>query len=354
MDFKKLIETRKSVRTFDGRPLSREDLRKLCEAIERITNPWNIPVRFVLLDAKEHGLSSPVIAGEQLYIAAKVPCVPHCEEAYGYSFEQMVLCAWSLGIGTTWIGGTMKRELFERAAAPEPVEIMPIVSPLGYPAKEPTEVDRKLRASVRGDERLPARELFYEGDFSHPIAEPDELLEAVRWAPSAANLQPCRVVRDRSKYHFYEEHPQGYQAKVRWDVQRILDCRPSLGMLVINALSAADQVLIPVQADYLAAEGLTELIGTVQSIKRQINPTLTVGGVFCTMANETNFRKDIVQSVKDTYGKVMPVFDAVIPATVRLAEISTANKSIYLHDPKGKAAEAYRQLTQEVMRNGNS
>ena len=173
MDFKKLIETRKSVRTFDGRPLSREDLRKLCEAIERITNPWNIPVRFVLLDAKEHGLSSPVIAGEQLYIAAKVPCVPHCEEAYGYSFEQMVLCAWSLGIGTTWIGGTMKREL------------------------------------------------FYEGDFSHPIAEPDELLEAVRWAPSAANLQPCRVVRDRSKYHFYEEHPQGYQAKVRWDVQRI-------------------------------------------------------------------------------------------------------------------------------------
>lgn len=134
----------------------------------------------------------------------------------------------------------------------------------------------------------------------------------------------------------------------------LLDCRPSLGMLVINALSAADQVLIPVQADYLAAEGLTELIGTVQSIKRQINPTLTVGGVFCTMANETNFRRDIVQSVKDTYGKVMPVFDAVIPATVRLAEISTANHSIYLHDPKGKAAEAYRQLTQEVMRNGNS
>lgn len=134
----------------------------------------------------------------------------------------------------------------------------------------------------------------------------------------------------------------------------ILDCRPSLGMLVINALSAADQVLIPVQADYLAAEGLTELIGTVQSIKRQINPTLTVGGVFLTMANETNFRKDIVSSVKQSYGKVVPVFDAVIPSTVRLAEISTANHSIYLHDPKGKAAEAYKQLTQEVIRNGNS
>ena len=88
----------------------------------------------------------------------------------------------------------------------------------------------------------------------------------------------------------------------------LLDCRPSLGMLVINALSAADQVLIPVQADYLAAEGMTELIGTVQSIKRQINPKLTVGGVFLTMANETNFRKDIVQSVKENYGKFLPVF----------------------------------------------
>ena len=129
----------------------------------------------------------------------------------------------------------------------------------------------------------------------------------------------------------------------------LLDCRPSLGMLVINALSAADQVLIPVQADYLAAEGMTELIGTVQSIKRQINPKLNVGGVFLTMANETNFRRDIVQSVKETYGKHLPVLNTVIPATVRLAEVSTADKSIFKHDPKGKAAEAYAKLTQEVM-----
>jgi len=80
----------------------------------------------------------------------------------------------------------------------------------------------------------------------------------------------------------------------------LLDCRPSLGMLVINALSASDYVLIPVQADYLAAEDMAELIGTVQSIKRQINPKLKIGGVFLTMANETNFRKDIVKSVKRT------------------------------------------------------
>lgn len=139
--------------------------------------------------------------------------------------------------------------------------------------------------------------------------------------------------------------------KTRYDYV-LLDCRPSLGMLVINALSAADQVLIPVQADYLAAEGMTELIGTVQSIKRQINSSLTVGGVFLTMANETNFRKDIVRSVKETYGKYLPVLNTVIPATVRLAEVSTADKSIFRHDPNGRAAESYEKLTTEVMTYG--
>ena len=128
----------------------------------------------------------------------------------------------------------------------------------------------------------------------------------------------------------------------------LLVCRPSLGMLVINALSASDYVLIPVQADYLAAEDMTELIGTVQSIKRQINPRLKVSGVFLTMANDTNFRRDVVAAVRENCGKSLPVFQTVIPATVRLAEVSTADKSIFKHEPRGKAAEAYRNLVREV------
>ena len=133
----------------------------------------------------------------------------------------------------------------------------------------------------------------------------------------------------------------------------LLDCRPSLGMLVINALSASDYVLIPVQADYLAAEDMTELVDTVQSIQRQINPKLKIGGVFLTMANETNFRKDIVKTVKENFGKHLPVLQTVIPATVRLAEISTADKSIFLHEPRGRAAESYRNLVKEVTDIGN-
>lgn len=132
----------------------------------------------------------------------------------------------------------------------------------------------------------------------------------------------------------------------------LLDCRPSLGMLVINALSASDHVLVPVQADYLAAEGMTELVGTVQNVQRQINPRLKIGGVFLTMANGTVFRRDIVNIVKENFGQHLPVLDTVIPATVRLAEVSTADKSIFKHDPRGRAADAYRRLTKEVLKIG--
>jgi len=129
----------------------------------------------------------------------------------------------------------------------------------------------------------------------------------------------------------------------------LLDCRPSLGMLVINALSAADSVLIPVQADYLAAEDMTELVAIVQNIRRHINSNLKIDGVFLTMVNDTRFRQDIVQSVRSNFGKVLPVLDTVIPATVRLAEVSTANQSIFQHDPKGRACAAYQNLVKEVL-----
>lgn len=120
MNTMELIKARRSVRTFDGRQVATEDKEKLCAYIETIKNPQGIPVEFVLLDAKEHGLSSSVIAGETLYIAGKAPEGTHSEEAFGYSFEKMVLCAQSLGLGTTWIAGTLDRDLFNKAAGTKP------------------------------------------------------------------------------------------------------------------------------------------------------------------------------------------------------------------------------------------
>ena len=111
-----MIKGRKSVRTYDGNVISEDHRKDIEEYIKDIPNPFDVPVEFVLLDAKEHGLSSPVLAGEELYVAGKVEKKPYAEEAYGYSFEKLILHAWELGIGTVWIGGTMKRENFEKAA----------------------------------------------------------------------------------------------------------------------------------------------------------------------------------------------------------------------------------------------
>ena len=132
----------------------------------------------------------------------------------------------------------------------------------------------------------------------------------------------------------------------------LLDCMPSLGMLTVNALAASDQVLIPVQANYLSAKGLDQLLQTVNKVKRQINPKLRIEGILLTMVDSrTNYAKEISTLIRDTYGSKLKVYDADIPRSVRAAEISAEGVSIFKHDPGGKVAEAYRSLTKEVLQN---
>ncbi len=132
----------------------------------------------------------------------------------------------------------------------------------------------------------------------------------------------------------------------------LLDCMPSLGMLTVNALAASDQVLIPVQANYLSAKGLEQLLQTVNKVKRQINPRLKIEGILLTMVdNRTNFAKEISSLIRETYGSRLKVYDTDIPRSVRAAEISAEGVSIFKHDPGGKVAAAYRNLTKEVIQN---
>ena len=130
----------------------------------------------------------------------------------------------------------------------------------------------------------------------------------------------------------------------------LLDCMPSLGMLTVNALAAADQVLIPVQAQYLSAKGLEQLLQTINKVRRQINPKLKIEGILLTMVDSrTNYAKEISALIREAYGSNINVFSTDIPRSVRAAEISAEGKSIFQHDPKGKVAEAYRVLTKEVL-----
>lgn len=132
----------------------------------------------------------------------------------------------------------------------------------------------------------------------------------------------------------------------------LLDCTPSLGMLTTNALAAADSALIPVQAQYLPAKGLEQLLQTISKVRRQINPRLRIEGILMTMTDSrTNFGKEIDSLIRQAYGTKIKVFDQGIPRSVRAAETSAEGKSIFAHDPKGKVAEAYRALTKEVLHN---
>ena len=225
-DLLKVIKGRKSVRTFNGEPVSAEDRERLEKYLPTITNPFGIPVRFVLLDARSHGLSSPVLSGEPLYAAGIVSKAPYADVAFGYAFEKLVLYAWSLGIGTTWIGGTMKRELFERAAGLSQGEMMPCVTPLGYPANKRSIRETVMRKGISADSRMPAEKIFFDGAWDRGLpaskqAAIADLIEMVRWAPSAVNKQPWRIIVSGHDFHFYEKRDKGYISDKTGDLQKI-------------------------------------------------------------------------------------------------------------------------------------
>ena len=129
----------------------------------------------------------------------------------------------------------------------------------------------------------------------------------------------------------------------------LIDCMPSLGMITINALAAADSVIIPTQPHYLSAKGLELLLRSVSMVKRQINPKLRIDGILMTMVMPcTNISKEITATVKSAYGKKIKVFDTEIPHSIRAVEATAEGKSIFAYDKSGKVAAADEQLGKEV------
>ena len=226
MTFLSLARSRRSVRTFDGKALTAEELQELVSFAVTVTTPYDIPISWCLLDTEKTGLSSPVIIGEKAYFTGKISRVPHAEEAFGYAFERVVLHAAEKGIGTTWIAGTMDRGAFERAVSLKEGEIMPCVSPLGRPAAKKSLREVMMRKGVSADSRLPFEKLFFLGDFSHPLSQAEagklsDVLEAVRLAPSACNYQPWRLIVTDSAVHFYLQRTKGFGAGRVFDTQKI-------------------------------------------------------------------------------------------------------------------------------------
>lgn len=144
-----------------------------------------------------------------------------------------------------------------------------------------------------------------------------------------------------------------YSLKDRYEYI-LLDCCPNLGMLTINCLAAADSVIIPTQPHFLSAKGLDLLMRSISRVKRQLNRRLTIDGILMTMVSNTRFTKEVIENLREGYGKMIPVYETVIPTSVRAVEATERGVSIYEYDPKGKVAEAYMRFTEEVLHYGET
>lgn len=133
----------------------------------------------------------------------------------------------------------------------------------------------------------------------------------------------------------------------------LIDTQPALGMLTINALASADKVIIPLQAHYLAAKGMTQLLSTIIKIRQQINPNLKIDGIVLTIVDKrTNLTKDIYEQLKENYGSAIKIYDSQIPRAIKVAESTQHGKSIFSYDKNSKVADAYSSLAKEVLIDG--
>ena len=144
-----------------------------------------------------------------------------------------------------------------------------------------------------------------------------------------------------------------YVDLIRNDYDYILiDCMPSLGVMTVNALVAADRVLIPVQAAYLPVKGLQQLLKTVLVVKKRLNKDLEIEGILITMVDyRTNYAKDITEMLRDNYGNTVGIMKSHIPFSVKVAEASAEGISIYCYAPRCKVTESFERLTEEVLEN---
>ena len=196
----------------------------------------------------------------------------------------------------------------------------------------------------------PARRTLYHGLMMGMPLESliiETAIEGLHLIPSEKNLvgAPLELVEVPEREHTLRRKLDGLRDRFNFI---ILDCPPALDLLTLNALVAADSVIVPVQCEYFALEGVSELLDTQIRIRRTHNPKLAVEGILLTMYDErTNLSHQVRDDLRDFFGK--QVFETAIPRNVRLAEAPSYGKPIFLYDPHCKGAESYLELAKEVI-----
>lgn len=210
------IRQRKSIRSYDSRPLTEKDKNLLLSEIEHILQeetPFPARIHIQLLEAREGTDTEKlgtygVIRGASSFLGVTVENSETAPEAVGYTFEKVVLKATEMGLGTCWMAGTFNKDQFKRLLLVKEDEIFPIISPLGYPQERLNLVDKVFRKVGKSDQRKDWNELFFKDSFEQPLSREEAgeyvfALDMLRLAPSAANKQPWRIVYKDNVFHFF-------------------------------------------------------------------------------------------------------------------------------------------------------
>jgi hypothetical protein len=221
----KTIKMRRSCRTYEFKPIEQEQ-RSAWEAFltANTTGPFGSPVRFILSDLQQIKLEEAkvpgtygVIQGAQFFIIGAVRKSEMAMEDFGYAMERNLLYATESGFGTCWLGGTFKRTGFARLIDLQEDELLPAVTPVGYPMQKKSLTDRIFRYMASSDKRKPWERIFFLNNLETPLSGDQagdfaQVLECVRIGPSASNRQPWRIMKDEDSrdFHFYLQRTPGY------------------------------------------------------------------------------------------------------------------------------------------------
>lgn len=227
INVKEVIKRRISNRTYEERSLTEEDKKKLLEFNSTLTNPFGVEVKVQYI-SKEKGADDVqlgtygTIKGAKDFLAITVKDQPYAMEAIGYQFENLVLYATDMGIGTVWLAGTFKRKDFINAIEIGEDDLFPCICPLGYPAQKQSFLEKITKASLGSKKRKDWDKLFFLDDFTKALTKADagiyeDALEMLRLAPSATNSQPWAVVKEGNKFHFF----CNYKNTLNDDVKKI-------------------------------------------------------------------------------------------------------------------------------------
>ena len=225
------VNNRISTRTYQEREISESHKEKLMTYANALANPFGVPVSFQLLEVKgesnAHKLGTyGVIKGTKTFMGVTVPNDDFALEAVGYEFEQLVLYATHLGIGTCWLAATFNRDAFSTALNVKEGDLFPVISPIGYPAEKKRLTESLFRTTLKSNKRKGWDEIFFKNDFQTPLTERDAgeykiPLEMLRLAPSATNSQPWRIVQENGRYHFYAKIDADSSEKNPIAIQRV-------------------------------------------------------------------------------------------------------------------------------------